>query len=69
MSHLFISEGSYHVYDFKIAIGEGYGVGRGGYRQHESQRGRNGAGEHDIQWVYLDSSGLHLKRTNKQKHH
>lgn len=56
---LFFSERSYHVYDFKIAVGEGDGVGWSGYRQHESQRGRDGAGEHDVKWVYLDGGGLH----------
>lgn len=42
------SERSYHVHDFEVAIGEGDGVGWSGYRQHESQRGRDGAWEHDV---------------------
>ena len=56
-SHIF-SERSYHVHDFKVAIGEGDGVGRSGNRQHERQRGGDGAGKHDVQRVDLDGSGL-----------
>lgn len=60
-----ISERSHHVNDFKVAIGEGDGVGWGGNWQHESERGSDGAGEHDVQWVDLDGSGLHKKKTLK----
>lgn len=54
----FFSERSYHVHDFKVAIGEGDGVGWSGHRKHERQRSRDGAGKHDVQRVYLDSGGL-----------
>lgn len=57
----FLSERSYHVHDFKVAIGEGNGIGWSGHRQHESQRGRDGAGKHDVQRVYLNGSGLEIR--------
>lgn len=56
------SEGSYHVNDFEVAVGEGDGIGWGGHRQHEGQRGSNGAGEHDVQRVDLDGRGLRWKK-------
>lgn len=60
----FLSEGSYHVNDFEVAVRESDGVGRGGHRQHEGQRGSDGAGEHDVQWVYPDGCGL--QESNKK---
>lgn len=60
------SESSYHVDDFEVAVGEGDGVGWGGHRQHEGQRGSDGAGEHDVQRVDLDGRGLRWeKKDNK----
>lgn len=61
------SQGSYHVNDFEVAVGEGDGVGWRGHRQHEGQRGSDGAGEHDIQRVDLDGRGLRWKKQNDNK--
>jgi len=55
---LSLREGSYHVHDFKVAVGEGDGVGWSGDGQHERQRGRDGAGKHDVQRVDLDRGRL-----------
>ncbi len=49
---------SHHVHDFEFSKREGDGVGRCGHRQHEGQRGSDGAGQHHIQRVYLNSCGL-----------
>lgn len=50
--------GSHHVHDFEFSKREGDGIGRRGDRQHEGQRGSDGAGEHHIQGVDLNSCGL-----------
>lgn len=49
---------SHHVDDFEVPVREGNGVGRRGHRQHEGQRGSDGAGQHHIQWVYSNRYGL-----------
>lgn len=54
----FHSEGSHHVNDFEVAVGESNGVGRGGHWQHEGQRGGDRAGEHDVERVNPDGCGL-----------
>lgn len=59
------SEGSHHVNDFEVAVGEGDGVGRGGHWQHEGQRGGDGAGEHDVQRVNPDGCGLPESETQQ----
>lgn len=56
---------SYHVHDFEVAIGEGDGIRGGGHRQHEGQRGTDGAGQHDVQRVELNGYGL---ETDRQDH-
>lgn len=49
---------SHHVHDFEVSKREGDGVGGRGHRQHEGQRGSDGAGQHHIQRVYLNRRGL-----------
>lgn len=56
---------SYHVHDTQVAVGEGYGIGWGGHRQHEGQRGRDGAGQQDVEGMQTDGRRLGVEKVNQ----